>query len=41
MAHDNTLTVTRTVGPLKLAPVDALTRFSPASFRAGPLLRTA
>ena len=37
MAHDNTLTVTRTVGPLKLTPVDALTRFSPAKLPRGAL----
>jgi chemotaxis signal transduction protein len=37
MAHDNTLTVTRTVGPLKLTPVDALTRFSPAKLPRGVL----
>jgi twitching motility protein PilI len=37
MSNDNTLSVTRTVGPLRLAPVDALTRFSPARIVRGAL----
>jgi twitching motility protein PilI len=37
MAFDETLTRTGTLGPAKLAPVDALTRFSPTKLARGTL----
>jgi len=37
MPFDETLTRTGTLGPAKLAPVDALTRFSPAKLARGTL----